>query len=185
MPSSLLYVRRTFRTSATFDGNTRHGNRVRTWRRRSYLLSSRTCSYAADATNTVTAIRDPFGNSYGYSTCKAADPAATAVTIQHLILWSTAGRTASRNRSATKVDQKLVGATLCAQSQRRLRHAAQQWRLEDALRDDYPSVVRTTTSTRRLGLCSSIEPFADARNFVAPYPRVWICAGLIPIASTR
>src|SRR5438552_7550054 len=29
----------------------------------------------------------------------------------------------------------------------------------------YPSLVCTTTSTRRLGLCSSMEPLGDARNF--------------------
>src|SRR5438552_18604673 len=31
-----------------------------------------------------------------------------------------------------------------------------------------PSLVCTTTSTRRFGLCSSIEPFGDVRNFVMP-----------------
>src|SRR5439155_15745739 len=31
-----------------------------------------------------------------------------------------------------------------------------------------PSLVCTTTSTRRLGLCSSIDPLGDARNFVEP-----------------
>src|SRR6266481_1612054 len=37
-----------------------------------------------------------------------------------------------------------------------------------AVEINYPSLVCTTTSTRRLGLCSSIEPLGDARNLVAP-----------------
>jgi hypothetical protein len=32
----------------------------------------------------------------------------------------------------------------------------------------YPSLVCTTISTRRFGLCSSIEPAGETRNFVAP-----------------
>src|SRR2546423_671469 len=51
----------------------------------------------------------------------------------------------------------------------RLRHSVGHT-LRNSPTDNYPSVVRTTTSTRRLGLCSSIEPFAEARNFVAPNP---------------
>ena len=40
---------------------------------------------------------------------------------------------------------------------------------ESAIRNSvHPSLVCTTTSTRRFGLCSSIDPFGDARNFAEP-----------------
>ncbi len=41
----------------------------------------------------VTAIRDPFGNSYGYSTLKASNPAATGGNNPTFDLWSTGGTT--------------------------------------------------------------------------------------------
>ena len=42
---------------------------------KSYLAFKPNMLDPADSTaNRVTAIRDPFGNSYGYSTAKAADP---------------------------------------------------------------------------------------------------------------
>ncbi|HEX4638521.1 MAG TPA: hypothetical protein VH170_03450 [Chthoniobacterales bacterium] len=41
----------------------------------------------------VTAIRDPFGNSYGYSTAKATNPAGTVGYNPTFDLWSTAGAT--------------------------------------------------------------------------------------------
>jgi type II secretory pathway pseudopilin PulG len=47
----------------------------------------------SDQTQTVTAIRDPFGNSYGYSTAKAAAPGATIGYNPTFDLWSTAGAT--------------------------------------------------------------------------------------------
>jgi hypothetical protein len=37
------------------------------------------------AGNPVTAIQDPFGNSYGYSTHKAANPSSADATTQRLI----------------------------------------------------------------------------------------------------
>jgi type II secretory pathway pseudopilin PulG len=45
------------------------------------------------ASNKVTALRDPFGNSYGYSTLKATTPAGTAGYNPTFDLWSTAGAT--------------------------------------------------------------------------------------------
>jgi len=47
----------------------------------------------SDLTQNVTAIRDPFGNSYGYSTAKAAHPAGTVGYNPTFDLWSTGGRT--------------------------------------------------------------------------------------------
>ena len=57
----------------------------------------------------VTAICDPFGNSYGYSTANQADPSTKGYNPT-FDLWSTAGLTTSRrNRhSHATVDQKLV-----------------------------------------------------------------------------
>jgi type II secretory pathway pseudopilin PulG len=47
----------------------------------------------SDQTQNVTAIRDPFGNSYGYSTAKAANPTGTVGYNLTFDLWSTAGST--------------------------------------------------------------------------------------------
>jgi prepilin-type N-terminal cleavage/methylation domain-containing protein len=47
----------------------------------------------ADQTQNVTFIRDPFGNSYGYSTAKAANPAGTIGYNPTFDLWSTANET--------------------------------------------------------------------------------------------
>ncbi len=46
-------------------------------------------------TTTVNFIRDPFGNSYGYSTAQAANPGSSAGYNPTFDLWSTAGLTAS------------------------------------------------------------------------------------------
>jgi hypothetical protein len=46
-------------------------------------------------TYTVNYIRDPFGNSYGYSTAQAANPGGTAGYNPTFDLWSTAGLTAT------------------------------------------------------------------------------------------
>ena len=48
---------------------------------------------APPSTASVTAIRDPFGNSYGYSTLKASNPAATSGNNPTFDLWSTGGTT--------------------------------------------------------------------------------------------
>jgi type II secretory pathway pseudopilin PulG len=52
-------------------------------------------------TGTVTAISDPFGNSYGYSTAQAANPGSTAGYNPTYDLWSTAGLTASPSSTIT------------------------------------------------------------------------------------
>jgi len=46
-----------------------------------------------DQSQPVTSIRDPFGNSYGYSTAKAASPSGTVGYNPTFDLWSTAGVT--------------------------------------------------------------------------------------------
>ena len=46
-----------------------------------------------DQTQAVTAIRDPFGNSYGYSTVKSSNPSGTDGYNPTYDLWSTCGET--------------------------------------------------------------------------------------------
>jgi len=50
-------------------------------------------------TGNVTAIRDPFGNSYGYSTAKAANPSGTIGNNPTFDLWSTGGVTSGTDQS--------------------------------------------------------------------------------------
>jgi type II secretory pathway pseudopilin PulG len=52
-----------------------------------------------DQTQNVTAIRDPFGNSYGYSTAKAANPSGTLGNNPTFDLWSTAGVTSGADQT--------------------------------------------------------------------------------------
>ena len=52
-----------------------------------------------DQTQNVTAIRDPFGNSYGYSTAKAANPSGTVGNNPTFDLWSTAGATSGTDQT--------------------------------------------------------------------------------------
>ncbi len=54
----------------------------------------------SDQTLNVTAIRDPFGNSYGYSTAKAAKPTGTVGYNPTFDLWSTAGATSGTPNQA-------------------------------------------------------------------------------------
>jgi hypothetical protein len=49
--------------------------------------------------NPVTAIRDPFGNSYGYSTAKAADPGGTIGYNPTFDLWTIADGTAGTDQT--------------------------------------------------------------------------------------
>lgn len=57
----------------------------------------------SDQTQNVTAIRDPFGNSYGYSTAKAANPNGTVGYNPTFDLWSTAGATSGTPNQANWV----------------------------------------------------------------------------------
>ena len=54
----------------------------------------------SDQTQPVTAIRDPFGNSYGYSTAKAANPGGIIGYNPTFDLWSTAGATSGAPNQA-------------------------------------------------------------------------------------
>ena len=47
----------------------------------------------SDQTRNVTAVRDPFGNSYGYSTAKASNPNGSIGNNPTFDLWSTGGLT--------------------------------------------------------------------------------------------
>ena len=71
---------------------------------------SRTCCCPPIGNGTVTAIADPFGNSYGYSTANQADPGTAKGYNPTFDLWSTAGLTTARRRPSRpkSVDQKLV-----------------------------------------------------------------------------
>jgi type II secretory pathway pseudopilin PulG len=53
----------------------------------------------ADQTQNVLAIRDPFGNSYGYSTAKTATPNGTVGYNPTFDLWSTAGATSGSDQT--------------------------------------------------------------------------------------
>src|SRR4029077_685586 len=52
-----------------------------------------------DQTQSVTSVRDPFGNSYGYSTAKAANPSGTIGNNPTFDLWSTAGATSGTDQT--------------------------------------------------------------------------------------
>jgi type II secretory pathway pseudopilin PulG len=71
---------------------------------KSYFTFKPQMLFGAKDTNgnltSVTYIRDPFGNPYGYSTMKAANPTGTNGFNPTFDLWSTAGTT-----TATKSDQ--------------------------------------------------------------------------------
>ncbi len=68
------------------------GNRSPTGK--SYMEFKPKMLLPAGGTGTVTAIADPFGNSYGYSTAQAANPGGAAGYNPTFDLWSTAGLTA-------------------------------------------------------------------------------------------
>ncbi len=57
------------------------------------MLQRDLMSSDVSSANKVTALRDPFGNSYGYSTMRAANPAAAGGFNPTFDLWSTAGTT--------------------------------------------------------------------------------------------
>jgi type II secretory pathway pseudopilin PulG len=60
---------------------------------------------APPSTGTVTALRDPFGNSYGYSTVKNSTPAGTNGYNPTFDLWSTAGYTPAASPTPTPTPQ--------------------------------------------------------------------------------
>jgi type II secretory pathway pseudopilin PulG len=62
---------------------------------KSYMTFTAKMLLPAGGTGTVTAIADPFGNSYGYSTANQADPVTPKGYNPTFDLWSTAGLTNS------------------------------------------------------------------------------------------
>ena len=60
---------------------------------RSYFAFKPNQLSPSDQAQGVTAIRDPFGNSYGYSTARAENPSGTVGYNPTFDLWSTAGAT--------------------------------------------------------------------------------------------
>ncbi|HEY2142945.1 MAG TPA: type II secretion system protein [Candidatus Udaeobacter sp.] len=68
---------------------------------KSYMQFKPNMLLPAGGTGTVTAIADPFGNSYGYSTANQADPITPKGYNPTFDLWSTAGLTANPPPSGT------------------------------------------------------------------------------------
>jgi hypothetical protein len=68
-------------------------NGTRTPVGKSYMAFKPNMLLPAGGTGPVTAIADPFGNSYGYSTAQAANPGGAAGYNPTFDLWSTAGLT--------------------------------------------------------------------------------------------
>jgi len=66
---------------------------------KSYMTFKPNMLLPAGGTGTVTAIADPFGNSYGYSTANQADPVTPTGYNPTFDLWSTAGLTANPSPS--------------------------------------------------------------------------------------
>jgi len=75
------------------------GNRSPTGK--SYMAFKPNMLLPAGGTGTVTAIADPFGNSYGYSTAQAANPGGITGYNPTFDLWSTAGLTTNPPPSGT------------------------------------------------------------------------------------
>ena len=64
-----------------------------------YTFKPNTLLPAPPSASSVTAIRDPFGNPYGYSTTKSANPTGTDGYNPTFDLWSTGGLTSGANSS--------------------------------------------------------------------------------------
>ena len=86
-PNDSRYSAASFYVYAQLSGNP-SGDRS-TYPQRSYFQFKPNMLSPPNGTGTVTAIRDPFGNSYGYSTAQQAD--ATKGFNPTFDLWSTAG----------------------------------------------------------------------------------------------
>jgi general secretion pathway protein G len=77
-----------------------NGNRQPVATAKTYFAFKSNQLSPSDQTLNVTAIRDPFGNSYGYSTAKAANPTGTVGYNPTFDLWSTAGATSGTPNQA-------------------------------------------------------------------------------------
>ena len=86
-PSDPKYTAASFYLYAQLSGNT-NGDRS-TYSQKSYFQFKPNMLSPPGGTGTVTAIRDPFGNSYAYSTAQQADP--TKGYNPTFDLWSTSG----------------------------------------------------------------------------------------------
>jgi type II secretory pathway pseudopilin PulG len=86
-PNDSRYAAASFYLYGQLSGNP-SGDRS-TYTQRSYFQFKSNMLLPADGTSTVTAIRDPFGNSYGYSTAQQAN--ASNGFNPTFDLWSTAG----------------------------------------------------------------------------------------------
>jgi type II secretory pathway pseudopilin PulG len=89
-PSSTAYGHASLWLYKQLSGDS-SGNRSPTGK--SYMEFKPKMLLPPGGTGTVTAIADPFGNSYGYSTAQAANPGGTAGYNPTFDLWSTVGLT--------------------------------------------------------------------------------------------
>lgn len=97
-PSDSRYSAASFYLYSQLSGNP-SGDRL-TYTQRSYLQFKPNMLSPPGGTGTVTAIRDPFGNSYGYSTAQQVDPSRGFNPT--FDLWSTAGTNNSTNAAYEK-----------------------------------------------------------------------------------
>ena|ERR1700720_1257822 len=76
-----------------------NGNRQPSTNAKSYFAFRPNQLSPTDQTRPVSSIRDPFGNSYGYSTAKAANPNGTVGYNPTFDLWSTGGVTTGADQT--------------------------------------------------------------------------------------
>src|SRR6266480_1592312 len=82
-----------------------NGSRTPNSGARSYFVFKPNMLSPADQTQNVQYIRDPFGNSYGYSTIQAATGTSTVGYNPTFDLWSTAGYTPAASPTPTPTPQ--------------------------------------------------------------------------------
>jgi type II secretory pathway pseudopilin PulG len=99
-PNNAAYSAASFYLYGQLSGNT-SGDRS-TQSQKAYFQFKPNMLSPAGGTGTVTAIRDPFGNSYGYSTANQADPATPKGYNPTFDLWSTAGTTTASDAAYEK-----------------------------------------------------------------------------------
>ncbi len=97
-PNTTSYKNASFSLYAQLSGNT-SGDRT-TFNQKAYFEFKPNMLLPPGGTGTVTGIRDPFGNSYGYSTVQQADPLKGFNPT--FDLWSTAGTSSAADAAYEK-----------------------------------------------------------------------------------
>ncbi|HEY3660325.1 MAG TPA: type II secretion system protein [Candidatus Udaeobacter sp.] len=101
-PSTTAYSFASFYLYTQLSGDT-NGSRSPT--AKSYMTFKPNMLLPPGGTGTVTAIADPFGNSYGYSTAQAANPGGNRGYNPTFDVWSTVGLTATPGNPDTITPQ--------------------------------------------------------------------------------